>query len=307
MHEPARAALRRVSLPMAVFSAATLLGSLVVVTNSPDAVASTTPTGSGPVNVLYAGSLVTVMENSVGPAFQEATGYDVSGFSGGSDALASQIKGGIEKGDVFISASPTVNTELEGSANGNRVAWYATFAISPLVIGYNPNSSFAKDFMAKRWYDVIIKQGLQLGRTDPATDPKGVLAVDALEKAAKLYHNPALSAITTSSADVFPEETLVGRLQAGQLDAGFFYAVEASAAKIPTISLGGKFKFHATYTITVLNGAPDENAAVAFVSFLVGKKGSKILHNSGLTLTKVSVVGSRSAVPKALRATLSVK
>lgn len=307
MHSPVRTTFRRISLPIAVISVATLLGSLVVVTNSLDAVATTTPTGSGPVNVLYAGSLVTVIENSVGPAFQKATGYDVSGFSGGSDNLASQIKGGIEKGDVFISASPTVNTELEGLANGNWVAWYATFAVSPLEIGYNPNSSFAKNFKTKPWYDVITKPGLQLGRTDPATDPKGVLAVEALHKAANLFHNPALKAITTSTADVFPEETLVGRLQAGQLDAGFFYAVEASVAKIPTVSLGSKFKYHATYTIAVLNGAPDESAAVAFVSFLLGREGAKILAKSGLTLTKVSVTGSRSAVPKALRAALNVK
>jgi molybdate/tungstate transport system substrate-binding protein len=283
---------------------ALLLGSLVAVTSSPNALAAA---GSGPVNVLYAGSLVTVMQDNVGPAFQTATGYDVSGFSAGSDDLASQIKGGIEKGDVFISASPAVNAELEGTANGNWVSWYATFAVSPLVIGYNPKSSFAKDLKTKPWYDVVTKTGFQLGRTDPATDPKGVLAADALDKAAKLYHDPALKAITTSTAGVLPEETLVGRLQAGQLDAGFFYAVEASAAKIPTVSLGSKFNYNGTYTITVLNQAPDENAAVAFVSFLLGKQGSRILKRSGLTLTKISLTGSKSAVPKALRAALDVR
>jgi molybdate/tungstate transport system substrate-binding protein len=302
MHAPVRTALRRTSLVAAVSTAA-----LVGVAGSPGSVAGAAPVGSGPVNVLYAGSLATVMQDSVGPAFQRATGYDVSGFAGGSDDLASQIKGGIEKGDVFISASPSVNVELEGTANGDRVSWYATFAVSPLVIGYNPNSSFARDLAKEPWYNVITKTGFQLGRTDPATDPKGVLAVSALDKAAKLFHNPALRAITASTAGVFPEETLVGRLQAGQLDAGFFYAVEASAAKIPTVSLGNKFEYHASYTVTILNQAPDEHAAISFVTFLLSKKGSEILSRAGMTLTKVGVTGSKSAVPKALRTALHMK
>jgi len=35
---------------------------------------------------------------------------------------------------------------------------------------------------------------------------------------------------------VLPEETLVGRLQSGQLDAGFFYSTETSDLKIPAFA-----------------------------------------------------------------------
>src|SRR5436305_4963459 len=91
---------------------------------------------SGTVSVLYAGSLVDVMEQQVGPAFAKATGYSYQGFGAGSKAVASQIKGKLRKGDVFISASPSVNKTLVGSANGNWVTWYGVFASSPLVIGY---------------------------------------------------------------------------------------------------------------------------------------------------------------------------
>jgi len=299
---PAPTVSRRPWRALAAVALTTLVASLVGI-----APAAAAPTGSGPVNVLYAGSLSTLMMNSVGPAFGAATGYTVQGFSAGSDALASQIKGGIEKGDVFISASPAVNAELEGSANGNWVSWDATFAVSPLEIGYSPTSSFAHAFKTKPWWKVITEAGIQLGRTDPATDPKGVLAVDALDKAARVDKDPALRAITTSTTNVFPEETLVGRLQAGQLDAGFFYAVEASAARIPTVSLGPKFQFEATYTITLLNQAPDENAAIAFINYLLGTKGATQLTRAGLKLTKVTVSGQKSEVPTALRATLHVK
>src|SRR5271167_380546 len=73
--------------------------------------------GSGTVDVLYAGSFLDLMEQQVDPAFHRATGYTVSGFSAGSTALATEISGGTQVGDVFISASPAVNASLEGSAN----------------------------------------------------------------------------------------------------------------------------------------------------------------------------------------------
>lgn len=293
-------------LSSSVAVAALGLALVSVVPSAPAAAAAAAATGSGPVNVLYAGSLTTVMTDFVDPAFHQATGYTVQDFSAGSDALASQIKGGIEKGDVFISASPAVNAELEGTANGNWVSWYATFATSPLVIGYNLYSPFAKAFKTKPWYKVLTEKGIQVGRTDPATDPKGVLAVEALNKAATLYHLLALKAMTTSTASVFPEETLVGRLQAGQLDAGFFYGVEASAANIPTVSLGSKLAYSASYTLSVLNQAPDEQAAISFVSFLVSKQGAAILTRAGLKLTKITVSGNKGDVPAPLRARMNV-
>src|SRR5580698_1428003 len=98
------------------------------------------------VNVLYAGSLVNLMERSVGPAFEKETGLHFQGYAAGSNKIANEIKGKLRRGDVFISASPKVNTSLMGAANGDHVTWYVTFAESPLMIGYNPRSKFAADF-----------------------------------------------------------------------------------------------------------------------------------------------------------------
>ncbi|HQU27428.1 MAG TPA: substrate-binding domain-containing protein, partial [Acidimicrobiales bacterium] len=72
------------------------------------------PRASGPVDVLYAGSLYDLMTQSIGPAFTRATGYTLSGVANGSTALASEIKGGTQVADVFISASPSVNASLAG-------------------------------------------------------------------------------------------------------------------------------------------------------------------------------------------------
>jgi molybdate/tungstate transport system substrate-binding protein len=270
---------------------------------SPSAAASSSATGSGPVNVLYAGSLVNLMQKQIGPAFQTATGYSVSGISAGSKDLAAEIKGKVHQGDVFISASPKVNATLEGASGGNWVSWYGTFATSALVIGYNPKSKFANDLKTKPWYTAITEPGLKLGFTDPATDPKGVLAVQAMTDTAKSKNLPALTTLSANKADIFPEETLVGRLQSGQLDAGFFYTAEAAAASIPTVPLTGE-ALKATYTITVLNKAPHEAGAEAFVTYLLGPDGQVALKQDGFTLVSPPAV-TGSGVPSALQSVLS--
>jgi molybdate transport system substrate-binding protein len=263
---------------------------------------SSSATGSGPVNVLYAGSLVTLMQKQIGPAFQTATGYSVSGVSGGSKDLAAEIKGKVHQGDVFISASPKTTATLMGASGGDWVSWYGTFATSALVIGYNPKSKFASDIKSKPWYTVLTEPGIKVGFTDPATDPKGVLAVQAMTDTAKSKNLPALAKLSTNKADIFPEETLVGRLQSGQLDVGFFYTAEATAASIPTAPLTGE-DLKATYTISVLNKAPHEAGAEAFVNYLLGSDGEAALKQDGFDLVSPPTV-TGSGVPSALQSVL---
>ncbi len=251
--------------------------------------------GSGPVDVLYAGSLLSLMDNEVGPSFGSATGYAFTGTSGDSGSLANEIKGRVEVGDVYISASAAKDALLEGPANGSWVSWYATFATSPLVIGYNPKSKFAAELATQPWYQVVGQPGFLLGRTDPATDPKGRLAVEALDQAATAQHEPSLAQLAMSTSNVYSENTLVGRLQAGQLDAGFFYGVEAKTAGIPTVSLAGS-TLAARYTITVLAHAPHPAAAAAFVRYLLGSAGASALDRAGLVLARpIQVSGTAPA------------
>jgi molybdate/tungstate transport system substrate-binding protein len=254
------------------------------------------------VSVLYAGSLEAVMNQRIGPAFERATGYTFDGYPAGSKDLASEIRGRVRVGDVFISAAPAVNQTLAGPSNGYWVSWYAPFATSRLVLGYNASSSYARALRTQPWYRVIARPGFRLGFTDPRLDPKGVLTQVALKKTATIAHEPALNRIASDQSDLFPEQDLVGRLQAGQLDGGFFYTVEASAAHIPTVSIA-PIDAAATYTITVLRRAPDSKGAVAFVRFLLSARGRSLLRSAGLATETPHRVGS--GVPVGLSTTIS--
>lgn len=272
--------------------AAALAAALLSAVSAPAAAAG------GTVSVLYAGSLVNVMERQIGPAFAQATGDGYRGYAGGSTALANEIRGKLLRGDVFISAAPSVNTPLMGAGNGGWVTWYGEFGSAPLVIGYSPHSRFAAAFRTKPWWRVLTSPGLRLGRTDPVLDPKGRLTVEFVQREARTHALPGLLA----RAQIFPEETLLGRLQAGQLDAGFFYSIEAKAAGIPVVSPPLGRRYGARYTVTILNRGPNPAGALAFVRFLLGPRGSAILERNGLLrLRDGEIGGARSAVPASLR------
>jgi len=260
----------------------------------------------GPVSVLYAGSLVNLMEHGIGPAFETATGYRFLGFAAGSVALANQIKGRLRQADVFVSAVPSVNAGLMGQPNGEWVRWYVQFAEAPLVIGYNPASRFAARLRTSAWYGAMAQPGFLLGRTDPKLDPKGALSIQFMQRAAEYYHRPDLATRVLGSDDnpaqVFPEETLVGRLQAGQLDAGFFYLMEAVQAHIPYVTPPAAIDPKAEFTVTVVRGAPNPGGAVAFVRFLLGTNGRFILTQNGVSVIPPRLTGEAGAVPEGLPA-----
>lgn len=287
---------------------APLLATLVAATGVATATPAFAQGGDGTVNVLYAGSLVNLMERSVGPAFEKATGQHFRGYAAGSNKIANEIKGKLRRGDVFISASPKVNNSLMGDANGDHVAWYVNFAESPLMIGYNPQSRFASQFKTRRWDAVLQEPGIRIGRTDPKLDPKGAFTVEMMTRAADLYHQPDLLAKTLGAPEnpqqVLPEETLVGRLQSGQLDAGFFYSTETSDLKIPSIRPAPELQVKASYTLTVLNDAPNRSGAVSFVDFLLSEQGRALLKQHGVDVVKPTVSGSVQAIPPSVQAVL---
>jgi molybdate/tungstate transport system substrate-binding protein len=261
------------------------------------------------VRVLYAGSLNNLMERSVGPAFEKETGLRFEGYAAGSNKIANEIKGKLRRGDVFISASPKVNAGLMGADNGGHVAWYLAFAESPLLIGYHPNSRFAAEFARKRWDAVLQEPGIRIGRTDPRLDPKGAFTVEMVARAADLYHQPDLVEKTLGAPDnpaqVLPEETLVGRLQSGQLDAGFFYSTETSDLHIPSIRPAPELQIKAIYTIAILGDARNPDGASRFVAFLLSDAGRALLMAHGVDVVRPALTGDAQAVPSALRPRLA--
>ncbi len=291
--------------------------------------------GSGTVSVMYAGSLTGLFEKKIGPAFGTATGFSFQGEGKGSVAIANLIKGKVRTPDVFISADPTVNSSLQGAANGNYVSWWVPFVRTELVVGWSPRSRFAADFEAARqgrrsWQSVLAEPGLRLGRTDPELDPKGyrtlwLFQLDE-ERTGAAGEGQRILGAPDNPAQIFPEEQLVARLQSGQLDAGIFYTIEAIDAHLSYLSLpasvnqgdpaqaahyarvsfttkkGTTFRGSPIlYTVTIPSTVRHDRGAEAFVQFLLSKRGRELLAEGGLLDVMPAVSGDPAAVPAAVQ------
>src|SRR5262249_36957268 len=152
----------------------------------------------GEVNVLYAGSLISIMETKIGPAFSHL-GYDYRGEGHGSIQNANMIIDKQRFPDVFISVGEQpINRLIENDPS--LAKWYLSFASDELVIAYNPKSHFAADFEKVKtgsipWYQVLAKPGIKFLRSDPLLDPKGCYTVIATKLAGILYHNASLASL----------------------------------------------------------------------------------------------------------------
>jgi molybdate/tungstate transport system substrate-binding protein len=285
------------------------------------------------VSVLYAGSLATVMENGLGPAFAKASGFEYEGEAQGSLGAARMIHDKLRSPDVFISADPSVNeTVLMGAQNGELVTWFLTLASSQLVLAYNPGSKFVDKFKAAEagtlpWYEVLKTPGLRFGRGDPRTDPKGYRTLFLFELAGKHYQKPELPGLLGDPINpdqVFPETVLLARVQSGQFDAGVFYKHEVVAHKLPFVSFPpeinlGEPKFSAAYaqtsyttpsgehvtgatilfTIAIPKTVKNKVAAEAFVKFMLTS--GKLLEEFGLGNVEHRAGGDITQAPEALR------
>ena len=266
---------RRLTLVLctAVISSGALIG--------PGPAAQATTAHTGTVRVLSAGSFSNVMV-SLAAAFKHDTGYTIINTSEGSSAIASGIVAKTLQGDVFISAAQSADQSIKGAANGSWINGDTILGTSPDVLAYYPKSKFVAALRTRPWYEVIQSSGFELGRTNPAVDPSGVLDVDALYGIGYGYDMPRLLSIASATNNVYTEEAIPGLLAAGQLDAGFMYAVAAVAANLPYVALVGTRHLSAHYTVARLNRAPDPIPAAAFVKWLRSSRGLSIMERSGL-------------------------
>jgi molybdate/tungstate transport system substrate-binding protein len=211
----------------------------------------------GKVFVMYAASLVKTFEDSLGPSFQNKTGYKYTGEARGSVQIANMITDGQRTPDVFVAAGTVPIMKLMMN-NGNNpdagssqphsllAQWLVKFASAEMVIAYSPNSHYHVDLdKVKRgeipWYRVLSEPGFKLGRTDPELDPKGYYMIIVAKLSNLYYHDPTIEqkilGDDRNPKQLFPEETLRTTLETGQLDAIAAYKHEAVARGLSYITL----------------------------------------------------------------------
>ncbi|EEY65477.1 uncharacterized protein PITG_16775 [Phytophthora infestans T30-4] len=303
---------------------------------------SSSSSATGNVTIYHAGSLVGLMDDKLAPAFTDATGIATSLVAKGSVKLANLIINGSQS-DVFISADASLNSELlMGAANNNLISWYINLGETSIGIGYYPQSPYTDVFAAIQngsmlWYEALLQNpDIKLGRTDPDADPKGYRTVMMFELAEEYYNTTGLvSGIlgnATNRDQIYSEENLEIYLSSGDLDVGFFYAVEAgSLSGIDFITLPEEINMGnpalndeyetmsytnsqtgmvyngsaSIYTVTILNNATHMSEAEEFVAYLLSSDGQAIMTEQGMEAATLTAYGDTSAIPSAIAMYLS--
>jgi molybdate/tungstate transport system substrate-binding protein len=291
---------------------------------------STRTIEGGDVNVIYTGSLISIMETKIGPAFIHL-GYDYRGEGHGSIQDTNMIIDGQRFPDIFKSVGEKPITKLIDN-NPSLAKWYIGFASDELVIAYNPKSQFAADFEKAKigaipWYQVLAKPGIRFLRSDPFLDPKGCYTVIATKLAGIFYHNSSLSSSILKGErnqdQLRPEEILLTLLETGEADAIPAYKHEAIERRFPFISLPPQInladpafasyykqvsctQLHGilnfgkpiVFDVTIPNTVKNTEGAIQFVNFLFSDQGKEILQKDGFKVIPLTAGGNKTAIPE---------
>lgn len=217
---------------------------------------------SATLTVYAASSLKTVFEQ-LGTAFEaDHPGVKLSFSFAGSSDLVAQIQQGAPA-DVFASAD-TKNMEKLGT-EAVAAKKFATNTLEIAVPAGNPAHVRALADLAQK--------DVQLVTCAPAV-PCGAAAA-AVESHAHLDWRPVSE--EQSVADV------LGKVAAGEADAGLVYVTDVRAAgdKVEGIGIPAKVNAVNTYPIATVEGSKNADLAAAWVAFVTGADGQKVLAAAG--------------------------
>lgn len=219
--------------------------------------AGTSSTGHGTATVDYAGSLTGLVQTTLQPSFEHATGDHFIGKGEGSSDIANGILDGELDPGVFVSIGKKAIKDLFPT----RAHFVVSLATDPLVIAYSPASRYATQLDRVRdgseplsdLFTLLETPGFRLARTNPVDDPQGGSFILMFELAEKVLHLPSGTASkvlgTTSSNDIGSESQIVDEdslptdLASGAFDAGSDYVTEARQYHLDYISLPGTLDF----------------------------------------------------------------
>ena len=286
----------------------------------------------GKLAIFHAGSL-TVPMKALTEAFQsEHPGVTFETEASGSRTAARKISELGRQADLMVSADYTVIDEL---LIPDFADWNIQFARNAMVIAYTDQSKYADEINADNWYDVLIREGVIYGRSDPNADPCGYRSLMVWQLAEKHYNVPGLYATLDEHCppeNVRPKEVdLIALLESGDMDYAFEYRSVAVQHGLKFVALPDEINLSQVeyadfykqaqvevsgkepgttvtqvgkpivYGITIPRNAPSPDLAIEFVKFLLGPEGQAIMEQQGQPPIVPPIADNRDALPAALQ------
>ncbi|WP_255150926.1 extracellular solute-binding protein [Halorarius halobius] len=284
--------------------------------------------GGGTMTIFHAGSLAPPF-SSAEPDFEDETGIDVTREAKGSVASTKKITQQGKSADVLGVSDFRLIRDRVVPDYGE---WYAVFTTNAMSIQYREDSPGADDIEQGNWWEVLARDDVTIGHSDPAVDPGGYRAVMSQQLGAvefdgsKLYDQSTYEKLRENSTVPTGTETnLEGQLKSGKLDYVFYYQSISSSSDLPYVDLQSQVdlskatstyaKHYAkaevetssgtfvgapiAYGITVPGVANNPEAGAKWVEYFASDPGRQVLKEKGLQPVEPVVVpsGGEDAVP----------
>ena len=205
------------------------------------------------------------------------------------------------------------------------------FARNRLVIAYTDKSKYQNELANDGWRKVITRSDVEVGRSDPNTDPSGYRTLMAFQLAELHYNEKGLAEKLLAAAptrNVRPREAdQVGLLQAGALDYIWTYenlargsglkfvelpssidlgtAADSLTYAKASVRVAGKQRGDSVtfagepilYGVAVPIAAPDSARAQQFVQFMLSADGQRILKSAALDALETPIASGSARKP----------
>jgi molybdate/tungstate transport system substrate-binding protein len=288
--------------------------------------------GTRELVVFHAGSLSVPMSRIADEFERIHPGVRVLLEGAGSRACARKITDLGRRCDVMASADYTVIDEL---LIPDHADWNIRFAGNEMAIVYDDGSRGADELGADNWHELLLRDDIAFGRSDPDSDPCGYRAVLTMKLAEAHYGVDGLSErlLAKDTEYIRPKETdLLALLETGTIDYIFLYRSVAEQhdlrylilpdeinLKSPefeelyetvTVEISGrepgatmtKRGAPMVYGVTIPRNAPNPELALAFVRFLLERdRGLGIMERSGQPPLVPSPTDTYDRLPEELR------
>jgi len=268
---------------------------------------------AGKLIIFHAGSLsvpFAAMEKYFESKYPQV---DILREAGGSTKMARMISEVGKTADIMASADYKV---IDKSLIPSHANWNIRFASNQLVLCYTKNSKYASEISQKNWHQILLRNGVVWGHSDPNLDPCGYRSLMVLQLAEKFYNIPGLYnqlIANRPKRNIRPKSVeLISLMQTGNMDYAWEYLSVAIQHKLKYVKLDdhinlGNYQLdsyysHAkvlvsgkkpgssiqrigkscTYGITLIKNSPNKSSAVAFLDYLFNPEGGlAILDNMG--------------------------
>lgn len=248
-----------------------------------------------PLTIFAAGTLAVPFKQVSALFEKQNPNVTVQAQFGGSVKMAKQITDLHQDADILAVADYNVIPKYMFGTQP-RAAWYASIARNAVTFVYTDKSKFAGEINADNWYKVLARPGVEIGRSDPDTDPSGYQTVQMLKLAEKYYKAPGLERSVLANAPLAnmrdTETSLISALQLGQIDYLAIYRSDALQHHLKFIDLPTQINLSdpadaaaykqgvartkngdltgtpIVYAITIVNGTKNAELARKYVALL---------------------------------------